>query len=88
MTYPDGIVLTKELPADFVYTMTKTLFEHMDEIQTVHNSLKSLTKDTIATGLFVPLHAGAFRYYKEKGLIPANMERFHKDLLAKMKQSE
>jgi TRAP-type uncharacterized transport system substrate-binding protein len=64
------------------------MFEHLDEIQAVHNSLKSLTKDTIATGLFVPLHAGAFRYYKEKGLIPANMERFHKDLLAKMIQSE
>jgi TRAP transporter TAXI family solute receptor len=88
MTYPDGIVVTKELQTDFVYTMIKTMHEHLDEIRAVHNSLKDLSKDTLATGLFVPLHAGAYKYYKEKGLISAEAERFHKDLLARMKQSE
>ncbi len=88
LAYPSGIVLKKDLPNEFVYTMAKTMVEHLEEIQGVHNSLKDLTRQSIATGLYIPLHAGAFKYYKEKGLIPANMERFHKDLLAKMKQTE
>ncbi len=88
MTYPGGIVLAKDLPTDFVYTMTKTMYEHLEEIRAIHSSLKGLSDRTIATGIFVPLHAGAFKYYKEKGFIPAPMERLHRDLLAKMKQSE
>jgi uncharacterized protein len=88
IVYPSGIVLKKDLPTDFVYGMTKAMIEHLDEIQAVHSSLKDLNKDTIATGLYIPLHAGAYKYYKEKGMLSADMERLHKDLLAKMKQTE
>ena len=51
------------------YQMTKQLFEHLPDMVAAHAAAKAIKLDAAAKGLPIPLHPGAMRYYKEKGLI-------------------
>jgi uncharacterized protein len=53
-----------------VYQLVKSLYENIGTITKSHNVLKEMNLQTALVGLpaGVPLHAGAYRYYKEKGL--------------------
>ncbi len=54
---------------EIAYQMTKQLFENLDQMVAAHKAAKDISlKDAIA-GMPVPLHPGAARYYREKGLI-------------------
>ncbi len=52
-----------------VYQMTKQLFENLDTMVAAHNAAKSISLKSAIEGMPVPLHPGAMRYYKEKGLV-------------------
>lgn len=52
-----------------VYQMTKCIWENLEEVTQIADSLKWMAKETAVDGLGVPLHAGAERYYKEIGWI-------------------
>src|ERR1700754_3194804 len=54
---------------DLAYQMTKLIFESLPELANSHVAGKEIKLDTAAMGSPVPLHPGAIRYYKEKGLI-------------------
>ena len=51
------------------YQMTKQLFEHLPDMVAAHSAAKAISPEKAANGLPIPLHPGAMRYYKEKGLI-------------------
>jgi len=53
--------------ADTVYTVTKTFWEHINEIHASVPWMKEVTRDTAFKELNAPLHVGAYRYYKEAG---------------------
>ena len=57
------------VPADAVYTMTKALFDNLDQLVAAHSAAKGIVRETAAKGAPVPLHPGAERYYREVGLI-------------------
>jgi TRAP transporter TAXI family solute receptor len=57
-----------DLPEDLVYRITKILFENLDELARIHAEAKNI-KLEVAANTPVPLHAGAARYFKEKGLV-------------------
>ncbi|GAB4465454.1 MAG: TAXI family TRAP transporter solute-binding subunit [Burkholderiaceae bacterium] len=57
------------VPADTVYTMTKALFDNLDQLIAAHSAAKGIGKADAAKGLPVPLHPGAERYYREAGLL-------------------
>ena len=63
------VVVSKALSADLVYQITKAFFENIDTIRNSHPSVKGLTIESAVEGLPVPLHPGAERYFKEKGLL-------------------
>jgi hypothetical protein len=64
------IVSSAKVPADVVYTIVKTVFDNLDEFKKLHPALANLkAEDMVKNGLSAPLHEGAVRYYKEKGLI-------------------
>ena len=55
---------------DLAYQMTKlVIFESLPELANSHAAGKEIKLETAAIGSPVPLHPGAIRYYKEKGLI-------------------
>jgi TRAP transporter TAXI family solute receptor len=64
------IVSSAKVPADVVYAITKAVFDNLDEFKKLHPALAHLKpEDMVKNGLSAPLHEGAVRYYKEKGLI-------------------
>ncbi|MEO5700520.1 MAG: TAXI family TRAP transporter solute-binding subunit [Casimicrobiaceae bacterium] len=64
------MVTSAKVPADVVYTITKAVFENLDEFKKLHPAFAHLSAEHMAQdGLSAPLHEGAVRYFKEKGLI-------------------
>lgn len=58
-----------DVPDETVYQMTKLLFESLDKLSAAHAAAKSIDLAKALNGMPLPLHPGAERYYKEKGLI-------------------
>jgi TRAP transporter TAXI family solute receptor len=63
------LVTSSVVSDDLAYQMTKLIFESLPELATAHAAGKEIKLDAAASGSPVPLHPGAIRYYKEKGLI-------------------
>ena len=63
------LVTSSAVSDDLAYRMTRLIFESLPELANAHAAGKEIKLDTAATGSPVPLHPGAIRYYKEKGLI-------------------
>ena len=62
--------MTREgVPADVVYAMTKGMFENLAELTAAHAAAKGISLEHAAQGSPVPLHPGAERYYREKGVL-------------------
>jgi uncharacterized protein len=65
-----NLLVTREgVNDDLVYVMTKSLFEHLDQLVQTQPAAKDIDVKKAATGLPVPLHPGAERYYREAGII-------------------
>jgi TRAP transporter TAXI family solute receptor len=63
------LVTSVDVPAEVVYTLTKALFENLEEFKEQHPAFAALTPEGMLRGLTAPLHQGARRYYVEAGLI-------------------
>ncbi|QPF85557.1 TAXI family TRAP transporter solute-binding subunit [Bradyrhizobium genosp. L] len=63
------LVTSSAVSDDLAYQMTKLVYESLPELANAHAAGKEIKLETAATGSPVPLHPGAIRYYKEKGLI-------------------
>jgi hypothetical protein len=68
-TITNLLLVNSQLSDDVVYEITKSLFEHIDDIHAAHNAAKDIQLDTIAEGMPVPFHPGAQRYYEEVGAL-------------------
>ena len=64
---PVVMIVNKDLPEDIVYEMTKVVWEHFDEIVQAAPFLKVVDPNNVLGGIPVPLHPGAYKYFKEKG---------------------
>jgi TRAP transporter TAXI family solute receptor len=71
ITARSGSVITthKDVPEELVYRITKAIHENLDQVHKIHASLASYTLADGPTGTGVPLHPGAARYFKEKGVL-------------------
>ncbi len=63
------LVTSSAVSDDIAYQMTKLIYESLGELANAHVSGKEIKLETAAEGSPVPLHPGAIRYYREKGLI-------------------
>ncbi|WGR95314.1 TAXI family TRAP transporter solute-binding subunit [Bradyrhizobium sp. ISRA443] len=63
------LVTSSAVSDDLAYQMTKLVYESLPELANAHAAGKEIKLETAASGSPVPLHPGAIRYYKEKGLI-------------------
>lgn len=62
------LVTHDKVSEDVIYNFTKAMFENIDTIHASHAQGKAITLKTALDGLTVPLHPGAAKYYKEKGM--------------------
>jgi TRAP transporter TAXI family solute receptor len=62
------LVTRSDLPDDLVYQMTKDIFENLNALTAAHAAAKAIKLDAAAKNPPVPLHPGAAKYYKEKGV--------------------
>ena len=58
----------KDLSDDLVYRIVKTVFENHAELVKAHPVAKETIPENIARNTLFPLHPGALRYYREKGV--------------------
>ncbi len=58
-----------EMDEQIVYNMVKEVIENFDLFKRQHPAFAKLTAGQMTTGLIVPLHPGAKRYFKEAGLL-------------------
>ena len=70
--YTTVIIVSKDVPEETAYTITKAICENQPALEAAHASLKDF--DPAKAYLpgkngNIPLHPGAIRYYKEKGLM-------------------
>ncbi|WP_441243784.1 TAXI family TRAP transporter solute-binding subunit [Tardiphaga sp. 768_D3_N2_1] len=63
------LVTSTAVPDDLVYEMTKRLFDGLDELAVAHRAGHEIRLASAVSKSPVPLHPGALRYYREKGLI-------------------
>jgi TRAP transporter TAXI family solute receptor len=63
------LVTRAGLPDQEVYEMTKTLFDNLPALTAAHAAAKAIKLDEAAKNPPVPLHPGAAKYYKEKGVM-------------------
>jgi TRAP transporter TAXI family solute receptor len=66
---PNYLVTRSGLSDDEVYQMTKTMFENLSGLRAAHAAAKSIDIKTAGKNPPVPLHPGAAKYYKEKGVM-------------------
>ncbi len=62
------LVTNAELSDETVYEFTKAMFAGIETIQSSHAKAKDITLEGALEGLTVPLHPGAAKFYKEKGM--------------------
>lgn len=63
------LVVSSKMDEKIAYEITKAIYSNLDKLATYHASVKHVTlKDAVqVTG--VPIHPGAMKFFKEKGLI-------------------
>ncbi|WP_438672167.1 TAXI family TRAP transporter solute-binding subunit [Shimia sediminis] len=70
MTFGVGatFVTSSDVSDEAVYAVVSSVFENFDAFKKLHPAFANLKpEEMIADGLSAPLHAGAAKYYKEKG---------------------
>jgi len=66
---PNFLIVRGDLDENTVYEITKAMFENLDRLVQAHAAAKGIKLENAAKGLPVPLHPGAAKYYREKGLM-------------------
>jgi TRAP transporter TAXI family solute receptor len=62
------LVARPGLADDVVYRFTKVVFDNLPTFHAAHPAARSLTLQTALSGMPLPLHPGAQRFFKEKGI--------------------
>jgi TRAP transporter TAXI family solute receptor len=63
------LVTHSEVSDETAYQMTKQLFENLPAMVAAHKAAEQIDLKEALKGMPIPLHPGAERYYKEKGLL-------------------
>jgi hypothetical protein len=64
------ILVNKNVTDDVAYRIAKAIHENLDQFRKIHSSLVPYQLKDAVTGLgLIPLHPGAEKYFKEKGVL-------------------
>jgi len=62
------LVARSALSEELVYRFTKAMFDNLPQLYAAHAAARNLTLQTALVGMPLPLHPGAERFFKEKGI--------------------
>lgn len=65
---PNFLATRADLDEEAVYLITKTIYENLSFLNSIHKATKVMAVEKALAGLPMPLHPGALKYYKEAGL--------------------
>ena len=68
------VIVRDDVPEDVVYSITKNIFDNTDAIASLHSKGYELDADFASSVAAVPYHAGAARYFAEKGKTVASVK--------------
>ena len=63
------LIASPKLSEETVYNLTKAIFDNKDEIASTHAKGEELDLEYAVSGISVPFHPGAEKYFKEVGAI-------------------
>jgi uncharacterized protein len=66
---PNFLVTRAGVSDDVTYLMTKSLFDHLDQLVQTHPAAKDISVQTATNGLPIPLDPGAERYYRQTAIL-------------------
>jgi TRAP transporter TAXI family solute receptor len=71
---PNFLATRSDVSDEDVYQLTKSLYENLAYLSAIHKATAGMSIEKAIIGLAVPLHPGAARYYRERGItIPARL---------------
>ena len=62
------VLCNADVSEDMVYKLVKAVFDHQDYLQMIHPFAKYTTPENALAASPIPLHPGAIKYYRERGL--------------------
>ena len=62
------LAVTADVPEEHVYRLLVTLYDNLGFLHAFHAATRAMTLETALDGLPVPLHPGAARFFRERGL--------------------
>jgi hypothetical protein len=62
------LVTRDGLSDDLVYQMTKAVYDNVPDLVAAHKAASAINLKTALDGLPIPVHPGAMKYFKEKGV--------------------
>jgi hypothetical protein len=77
------LVAATRLPDDVVHKVVKALFDNIAEFHTFHAEAKEWTLAEAVSDPKIPYHPGAIRYFKEKGVWSADLDKTQAELQRK-----
>ncbi len=74
ITIKATMIVDADLDEDTVYALTAAVFDHVEEIRLENAKGEELSVENATSGITLPFHPGAARYYKEHGITVNTME--------------
>ncbi len=75
------VVAAAQLPDEVIHTVLNTLWENNDELRKVTPRMQAWSRQRmVSTAAAVPFHAGAIKFFRDKGVWSADMEKLQREL--------
>ncbi len=65
---PNVLVTREDVPEEIVYQLTRLMWESLPTLREIHSATREMILERALSGIVLPLHPGALRYYEEAGL--------------------
>jgi TRAP transporter TAXI family solute receptor len=62
------LAVRSDVPDDHVYWLLTTVYDNLGFLHAYHAATRAMTLDTALDGLPIPLHPGAVRFFRERGV--------------------
>ncbi|MEL7567587.1 MAG: TAXI family TRAP transporter solute-binding subunit, partial [Dehalobacterium sp.] len=69
------IIAREDVPDEVIYEVVKSIFDNLEETRAITGAVRDLELNIALEGCNIPVHTGALKYYKDKGLDVSKFEK-------------